>query len=143
MWLPPKVRSREGELRHFVAQIHNGTCPECNGSGPVDVHTSHRIWSILLMTSWRSDPSVCCKSCGVKKQAGAHIFSLFFGWWGFPWGIILKPVWIVKNISGMFRSVDPVMPSPELERAVRLRVASRILAERAAGAVASRPIEPA
>jgi hypothetical protein len=27
---------------------------------------------------------VCCRSCAVKSQLGGALFSLAFGWWGFP-----------------------------------------------------------
>src|SRR4051794_34859709 len=47
--------------------IHQGECPRCGGPGPVDVHTSHRVHSFLVMTQWSSRPQVSCGSCGVKS----------------------------------------------------------------------------
>lgn len=105
-----------------TSEVYRGTCPRCQGPGPVDVHTSHRVWSALIMTQWQNRPHVCCHSCGVKSQAGDLLFSLFLGWWGFPWGLIMTPVQITRNISGMMKSSEGG-PSPELEKAVRISLA--------------------
>jgi len=108
--------------------IYSGPCPVCKGqSGPIDVHTSHTVTSFILMTSWSSSPRVSCKSCGVKSQLGAMAHSLFLGWWGFPWGILITPVQVVKNVIGMARRGESHAPSTELERMVRLNIASQAL----------------
>ena len=109
-----------------VWEVHQGNCPRCNGRGPVDVHTSYLVWSALLLTSWKSRPHVCCRPCGVKSQPGDAAFSLVLGWWGFPWGFIFTPIQICRNLIGAARSVDPTKPSPELERLVRLSIASQV-----------------
>jgi hypothetical protein len=115
---------------HLISQhiwdVHQGLCPKCGGAGPVDVHMSHRVWSALALTSWSSRPHVVCKSCGTKAQIADAFFCLALGWWGFPWGLLVTPVQIVRNIAGMF-SGDPTAPSPQLERVVRLHIASQAL----------------
>ena len=105
-----------------LRQIHQSACPECGGPGPVDVHTSHRVWSALVLTSWSSRPTVCCRKCGLKNQAGDLLISLFLGWWGFPWGLVMTPVQIIRNIVGMASGPDPVKPSSQLEKIARLAV---------------------
>lgn len=105
--------------------IYHGRCPKCQGPGPVDVRTSYRVWSALLLTSWQSDPAICCRSCGRKKQAADALFSLLLGWWGFPWGLVMTPVQIGRNIAGMFQS-DDHQPSKALETATSLLLASRV-----------------
>jgi len=95
-------------------EIHQGQCPKCQGAGPVDVHTSHWIWSLLLLTSWRSEPDVCCKGCDVKKKIGAMLFSGLCGWWGFPWGIVITPIQLGRNFFGVFGGPDPSQPSDQL-----------------------------
>jgi hypothetical protein len=116
-------------LNRLVQDVHMGLCPKCKGSGPVDVHTSHRVWSAVYVTRWSSRPQVCCRSCGVKSKIADIFFSLFLGWWGFPFGFVLTPVQIVRNVAGLFASKDPYRPSAELEKMVRLGVASRMLAQ--------------
>lgn len=108
-----------------VRSIHRGVCPKCKGSGPVDVHTSHRVYSALVVTSWRSIPGVSCRSCGIKSQAGNMLYCLLLGWWGFPWGIIMTPVQIVRNIAGMTKGPDETKPSDKLENLVRIHLASQ------------------
>lgn len=97
--------------------------------GPVDVHKAHQVWSALFFTSWSSEPHVCCRSCGIKKQSGSLLFSVLLGWWGFPWGLIMTPVQISRNIIAMAKAPHPLRPSPDLEQAVRLNIAARLLEE--------------
>lgn len=115
------------QIQQSVREIHSGLCPKCQGSGPVDVHTSHQVYSLLLMTSWKSIPRVCCRSCGLKNQLLSTAMSLVVGWWGFPWGLIMTPVQIARNISGMISPPDPMTPSAKLENAVRITLASRAM----------------
>src|SRR5438552_14364803 len=55
-------------VQQQVWSLHHGSCPVCQGPGPVDVHTSYRIYSALIVTSWRSEPRVSCRPCGVKAK---------------------------------------------------------------------------
>jgi len=111
-------------VQQAVWSVHQGSCPECRGPGPVDVHVSHRVWSALLLTSWRSQPRVSCRRCGIKSQVSDAAFSLFFGWWGFPWGIIMTPVQIGRDIVALTCGPDPTKPSAELHRMVRMNIAA-------------------
>lgn len=110
-----------------IADLHQGACPKCGGPGPVDIHTSYVVFSILVVTSWRSRPHVCCRSCGIKAQLSGTLLSGAFGWWGFPWGIIFTPVQIFRNVVGMLSAPDPAVPSAQLERIVTLRLAQHFL----------------
>lgn len=109
-----------------LGELHRGNCPKCGGDGPVDVHTSYRIWSALVLTQYTSRPSICCQSCGTKQRLGDTAFSAVLGWWGFPWGILVTPIWIGRNVVGFFRNPDPTEPSPALEKIVRLHLASSV-----------------
>ena len=112
-----------------VKEIHHGLCPKCQGNGPIDVHTSYRIYSLLLFTSWSSIPNIYCRSCGIKSQVGNAIFSFLFGWWGFPWGIIITPVQVIRNVAEMFKKTDKMRPSDKLENLVRIGIATQLLEE--------------
>jgi hypothetical protein len=112
-----------------VRQVHQGNCPRCQGPGPVDIHTSHRVWSAIAMTRWSSHPVLCCRSCGTKAKLGSAVFSMSLGWWGFPFGLLLTPVQLGRNVIGLFGGPDPATPSPALERAVRLHLASALAAQ--------------
>lgn len=120
----------------FVRMVHLGNCPKCKGAGPVDVHVSYRVWSALVMTSWSSRPTVCCKRCGVKKRLGDTAFSLLLGWWGIPWGILITPLQMGRNAFGLFRMPEPSSPSPALERMLRLQMA----AEQVEGRLRTEPV---
>ena len=112
-----------------VSRVHQGLCPKCGGSGPVDVHTSYRVWSALLMTSWSSRPHVVCRSCGARARLADAAFSLFFGWWGIPWGFVMTPVQLCRNLVGLLRSPDAMRPSQQLSHLVRLHLAAHALEE--------------
>ncbi len=116
----------EHVVHESLWKVHQGACPKCKGPGPVDVHVSHRVWSAFLLTSWRSTPNISCRSCGTKSQLGNAAFSLVLGWWGFPWGVIMTPVQIGRNIAGMAKGPDPAQPSAQLEKSVRMAIVSSV-----------------
>ena len=109
-------RLPQAQVAQYVAHVHGGTCPVCGKSGPVDVHTSYRVYSLVLFSSWSSRPAVCCQRCGIRKKAGDMLFSLFLGWWGFPWGILMTPVQVGRNLFGFVLRPDPTRPSKALEK---------------------------
>jgi hypothetical protein len=126
------------ELDRLVEEVYRSNCPRCNGPGPVDVHKAHEVWSALVLTSWSSRPAVSCKSCATKRQAGAMLFSGVLGWWGFPWGLVMTPVQIGRNITEMIGGPQPGVPSGLLKKFVRLQAGAQIARNSAA-----RPVQRA
>ena len=118
-------------LERQIISIHQGRCPKCKGDGPVDVHTSHRVWSALIMTSSVIRPQICCGRCGIKSKIGDGMISLVVGWWGFPWGIIMTPVQVSRNVIGIFSKPDPATPSAALRAMIELDIARKVLAAQA------------
>ena len=115
-----------------VSDLHQGKCPKCQQAGPVDIHTSHSIWSALVVTTWKSSPQISCTPCGKKEKIKATIGSFFLGWWGFPWGILGTPVQITKNLWGLTQTPSAFVPSSQLEKVVRLTMAAELEQARAA-----------
>jgi len=113
--LPPHV------LEQHVEEIYRGNCPKCNGPGPVDVYKIHQVWSALVLTRWTSRPQVSCRHCATKGQIGGVLFSLVLGWWGFPWGLILTPVQIGRNIAGLCKG-EPSQPTGELRKLAQVNL---------------------
>ncbi len=113
-------------IQRHTHEVHQGACPQCDGPGPVDVHTSYRVWSAAVVTSWSSRPCVSCSGCGTKRKLGDALFSLLLGWWGFPWGILVTPVQIGRNLVAIVRKPAPGTPSAALEQMVRFDMARRI-----------------
>jgi hypothetical protein len=122
-WLLAARQIPDAEVDRRAREVHQGSCPKCGGPGPVDVYTSHTVWSALVLTRWASRPEVCCWSCGRGKQLTAALSSAVLGWWGFPWGLILTPVQVGRNLAGLLNSPDSGAPSPALSKMVRLSVA--------------------
>lgn len=116
----------EEVIRGRLEEIHRSDCPVCAGPGPVDLHESHHVWSLIVFTSSQRKVQLSCQSCGTRARLMATVSSGLFGWWGMPWGLIMTPVQIVRNLAGLAGGPDPEIPSEALERAVRLDVASSL-----------------
>lgn len=114
-------------IQSQVDAVHQGQCPRCGRPGPIDVHLSYRVYSVLVMTSWNSRQHLCCRSCAIKSQLGDVLFCAVLGWWGFPWGLLVTPVQIVRNLVNIGKAPDPSMPSDRLEKIVRVRVAAELV----------------
>jgi len=115
-------------LEQKIEEVLRGKCPKCGGYGPVDVHKAHQVWSILVLTRWNTRQYICCRSCGTKQQIVGLLLSGVAGWWGFPWGLILTPVQITRNIIGMCGGPDRSRPSADLRKAMQLHLGSQIYA---------------
>jgi hypothetical protein len=129
-------------LERKVEEVWRGNCPKCRGLGPIEVHKAYDVWSALVLTRWSTKSQISCHSCAKKRQFGAAAFSLFFGWWGFPWGLILTPVQISRNIIGIVRGPDPSRPSDALRRTVLTNLLTKVGAQTLAKQKAA-PNQPA
>ena len=123
--VPPDVIERQ------VEEIFRGNCSRCRGVGPIDVHEVYEVWSALVLTRWTTTPKVCCRSCATRSQLGGLFFSLFCGWWGFPWGLILTPVQITRNIAGICRGQSS-QPSADLRKLVQVNLGLQAIQQKQA-----------
>lgn len=121
-------------LDRKVDEVWHENCPKCRGLGPVDVHKVHEVWSALVLTRWTTKAQVSCRSCAIKRQLGGVAFSFFFGWWGFPWGLVLTPVQITRNLIAMSRGPDSSRPSEDLRKLVLVNLGTQMAADRQAAA---------
>jgi len=128
--LPPEV------VAQAVAEVVEGNCPVCGGRGPVDVFTSYRVFSAVVVTSWRNTPRVSCRGCATKAQLLSTLYCFFLGWWGIPWGFVMTPIQIVRNLAGLSREADATRPSKMLETMVRMRLVSEASTQPSAARVA-------
>jgi len=123
------------QLDRQVEEVWRGNCPKCSGLGPIDVHKVHEVWSVVLLTRWTTKAQLSCHSCATKRQLGGAAFSFCFGWWGFPWGLILTPVQITRNIVGMYRGPDHSRPSESLRKMILVNLGTQIIARQKAPVV--------
>ena len=120
------VRTIDGNLvMRQALEIRRGPCPECRGPGPVDLHTSYRVWSALLFTQWTSHPVISCHGCGVKAKLLGVAFSGLLGWWGFPWGLLVTPFQIARNVVGLLKRSGEG-PSPDLLEIIREELGAQV-----------------
>jgi hypothetical protein len=120
-------------VANYIHSMRDGNCPVCGGPGPIEVYTSYRVWSALLLTNWSNRPRISCKKCATKAQLGGLAFSSVLGWWGFPWGLIMTPVQIIRNIGGMLSSKDTRAPSPQLVKLLKINLAANVLNQQQRG----------
>ena len=111
-----------------VWSVFHGMCPKCGGPGPVDVHKSHRVVSALVITSWNNRLAVSCRSCANRARVRDTLLSFGLGWWAVPWGIIMTPIQIGRNISALLSRSDSVQPSAHLRTLVRLNMLEELVA---------------
>jgi hypothetical protein len=106
-----------------VQQVHAGACPLCGGAGPVDAHQSFLVYSLIVVSSWKTALALSCRRCARKRQALHMLNCVVCGWWSFPWGIVMTPVQLGRNLACFFGGPDPQVPSSKLEEIVRLDLA--------------------
>ena len=119
----------DSEVSDWVQQVHQGSCSKCGGIGPIDIHSSHEVYSLLLFTRWKSLRNICCRKCGIKAQSLALIFSLFLGWWGFPWGLVMTPIQVIRNLFGLVLPPNASAPTSALVDMGRHELAIQKLSE--------------
>ena len=123
-------------LDRKINEVWRGTCPKCGRFGPIDVHKVHEVWSAVVLTRWTTKAQVSCHPCAVKRQLGGVAFSLVCGWWGIPWGFILTPVQVTRNVIGICSGPSTARPSEELRKLVLVNIGSQILANQKAANLA-------
>ena len=122
--LPPQM------VATAVQALHSGLCPKCHGAGPIDVHSSYRVWSAVFLTSWSTRRHLCCSACAQRAKILDVLFCGVLGWWGIPWGLLVTPIQIGRNLVALARPLDMSKPSPDLERVARLQLVQQQSAAR-------------
>jgi endogenous inhibitor of DNA gyrase (YacG/DUF329 family) len=108
-------------------KIRNGKCPVCQGDGPIDVHKSYFVYSIIIYTSYKTNEHIVCKECARKKQFSDLFLSSLLGWWGIPFGLIITPIQIVKNVVILIKSPDQSEPTELMTQRIRQMLATKQL----------------
>lgn len=122
------------EIESYIERARAGPCATCGGPGPVDLRRSYRVYSMILLTSWSTQNHFVCRACARKEQLKSLGFSTLLGWWGFPFGLIVTPIQIVRNIAALAGGADPGKASQRLQNILKLNLARKIAAQATAGA---------
>jgi hypothetical protein len=118
------------EVHRQIEELHrSSTCPTCGKVGPIDVQHAYWVWSAIVLTRWGSKSKLECLSCARPRRVNAIVSSLLLGWWGIPFGLIITPLQLVRNLAALNRS--DAVPSAEFEELVFQRVLDRVQAQRA------------
>lgn len=77
------------------------TCQRCGGSdSSLRWAAFPFVVSIIILTFRRGWNGLYCVSCRRKEMLKAKLLTLFFGWWGFPWGIFYSLGALLKSDEG-------------------------------------------
>ena len=113
----------DNEVEAFAKSIYMGSCPKCNGEGPIDVFKSYFVYSIILYTSYKTKEHVVCKSCAKKEQLKDLSLSAVVGWWGIPFGIIITPIMVLMNSVALLLNPAKKGPTKALFKQARFILA--------------------
>jgi hypothetical protein len=112
------------EIDERIATVRNQLCPLCEGSGPLNIYPSYTVYSVIFFTSWKTQTHFCCRACSRKQQISALVTSLLAGWWGVPFGVLLTPIQIVRNVAALISQSDE--PTKDLARIVKRDLAEHL-----------------
>jgi hypothetical protein len=125
-------RFNRQEIDAYIERVHSGPCKQCGQSRPVDFYQSYRVFSVIIFTRWTTHNHFVCRPCARNEQLKSLAYSALLGWWGFPFGLILTPIQIIRNIVGLAGSSDGSRPSVRLQNLLRLNLARQVAAGDAA-----------
>lgn len=116
-------------IEEKVAEAHLEPCPKCQRPGPIDIHTTHRVYSFFVLTSFGERSEIACARCGRLNRLKDSAFCFLCGWWGFPLGFFGTPVLIARNLWNIGAPVRANRPSVEFRRWAVERLAVRLMHE--------------
>ncbi len=108
-----EVQTRDltnAELSSYASIIRHLDCPKCKKSQQyINGTMEYNIYSIIFLTYRSKKIKIACRDCLKKINNAALLKSMLAGWWGIPWGILLTPVYIYRNISirSQYKSDEP------------------------------------
>ena len=93
---------RPDEVQAEMNAMLRRPCTKCgNAQLPIGAWVSHRAVSFVIVTRWESRPLVCCQGCGRKALIFDTILTLLVGWWGLPFGLLMTPLQVARNVVGL------------------------------------------
>lgn len=124
-FLVPVVKSVDAaDLDLLVNEAHNQSCISCGCPGPVDLFTKYTVTSFVIYFSWSDSPAVCCRRCGVKRILRGFVWTLIFGWWNFPFGIVATPWQLGRSVRQLYSLPNPSTPSEQFKRMLMIKLAN-------------------
>jgi hypothetical protein len=121
--LPPE------KIETYIGGMRGGSCSQCGKPVPVDYYQSYRVASFIILTRWTTRNHFVCRACAKSEQLKSLAYSAALGWWGFPFGLVLTPIQIIRNIVGLCSKSDPYQPSARLRNLLKLNLARQLAAQ--------------
>jgi len=106
-------------IGEFAKKLHASDCPVCGGPGPIDIHYAYRVMSLILITQFQTIPRISCQSCGTKAVLWNGLVTALVGWWGVPFGLIMTPIYLIRNLIALVAPPSPLEPSAAFKEHAR------------------------
>jgi hypothetical protein len=113
----------EADVEAVARETWGGSCPVCNGQGPIDLYHTRRVYSALVVSVTRTASTLACIECARQRWWRDLGFTLALGWWAWS-GIVVTPLvvfWMLRN-----RPRPTLEPSASLKMAVRERLTEQV-----------------
>jgi hypothetical protein len=90
----------DDKINQLTMDFTRSSCPICGQRrSSLSGITIKRAISILLVTFTKKQYVIGCKPCLEELLNKAQNITIFFGWWGIPFGLIFTPLYIINNIK--------------------------------------------
>jgi hypothetical protein len=123
------IRDIEDEAR----RLKRGPCPGCgNHQRLPDIHASHWIASMLVVTRTNTETKFSCGPCANRTNLWAMLSCATIGWWSI-YGLFATPFRVIFNLSEIVTRRSKTEPSPALVDFARLALADQVLKRQGGG----------
>ncbi|MDD3586149.1 MAG: hypothetical protein PHQ75_03105 [Thermoguttaceae bacterium] len=103
-------------IDRYTDSIRESECPVCHGRcSPIDIQYSYRVVSFLVITQYSTRPRLSCTRCARMANIKDFLITAIAGWWGFPFGILLTPIYLIRNMIKFICPVGENAPSEALK----------------------------
>ncbi len=122
--------NKPGALENLVAFVRQQPCPKCGQSDKqLNATKVETVFSLIVMSDRVSELRIACPDCLDGYHLKGNLFTLAFGWWGFPGGLY-KPFMAFWNNYKLKKINHEPTASPLLNLFVRQNVPKFKLHER-------------
>lgn len=88
------------EIEQYSNYLRDLPCPICKSTSQrLNGTISHKLYSIILFTTTRKEVTIACPNCLDEKNNNAALSNFTIGWWSFPFGLIMTPVYMYRDFK--------------------------------------------
>ena len=120
------------ELMKFIDVSFQKECPQCKGTGPLDLHKATKITSYLIAYTVTTSSVIGCAKCGKSHKIKAGVHTLFLGIWSVR-GLLHSLIYFPAGIIGGLTTSVGKEPSRRFGDAIKAGLGEDILSKSPVG----------